>query len=196
MFANFQKYIEAPQGQDYVRKMISILENAKVFEGKREKCVNYILQCLLNSYGANYVNVSADADYYGEHAEAHLHIILRNIKEKLTAELFISLCGFLGALPDLECLQGAEPATREILKNQLRELEQKEEELRQEALMEAKQQGILTFNEAVQNSMPEPALDKEIGSEAEYQSLKSLCPPHGISTASAPPPADFQKRAH
>ena len=74
----------------------------------------------------------------------------------------------------LDAMINGEPVMREILKNQLRELEQKEEELRQEALMEAKQQGILTFNEAVQNSMPEPALDKELGSEAEYQSLKSL----------------------
>ena len=74
----------------------------------------------------------------------------------------------------LDAMIKQEPATRELLKNQLRELEQKEEELRQEALMEERQQGILTFNEAVQNSMPEPALDKALGTEADYESLRSL----------------------
>lgn len=91
MFANFQKYIEAPQGQDYVRKMISILENAKVFEGKREKCVNYILQCLLNSYGANYVNVSADADYYGEHAEAAKKVCMESCRNLLSLPRIVQM---------------------------------------------------------------------------------------------------------
>ena len=93
MFANFQKYIEAPQGQDYVRKMISILENAKVFEGKREKCVNYILQCLLNSYGANYVNVSADADYYGEHAEAARKVCMESCRNLLILPRIVQMSG-------------------------------------------------------------------------------------------------------
>ena len=60
--------------------MISILENAKVFEGNREKCVNYILQCLLNSYGANYVNVAADGDYYGEQAEAAKKVCMESCR--------------------------------------------------------------------------------------------------------------------
>lgn len=83
MFAHFQKYIEAPQGQEYVQKMKSILGNAKVFERKPEKCVNFILQCLLNSYGANYVNVSADADYYGEHAKAAKKVCMESCRNLL-----------------------------------------------------------------------------------------------------------------
>ena len=93
MFANFQKYIEAPQGQEYVRKMISILENAKVFEGKREKCVNYILQCLLNSFGANFVDVSNDAAYYGEHAGAARKVCLESCRNLLSLPRIVQLSG-------------------------------------------------------------------------------------------------------
>ena len=93
MFANFQKYIEAPQGQEYVQKMISILENAKVFEGKREKCVNYILQCLLNSYGANFVDVAADAAYYGEHAGAAKKVCMESCRNLLSLPRIIQLSG-------------------------------------------------------------------------------------------------------
>ena len=93
MFANFQKYIEAPQGQEYVQKMKSILGNAKVFEGNPEKCVNYILQCLLNSYGANYVNVSADAAYYGEHAEAAKKVCMESCRNLLILPRIVQLSG-------------------------------------------------------------------------------------------------------
>lgn len=91
MFINFQKYIEAPQGQDYVQKMISILENAKVFEGNREKCVNYILQCLLNSYGANYVDVAADGDYYGEQAEAAKKVCMESCRNLLSLPRIVQM---------------------------------------------------------------------------------------------------------
>ena len=73
-----------------------------------------------------------------------------------------------------ETLSGELPGIRDLLKQKISATEQKEEELRQEALMEARQQGIMTFNEAVGNSMPEPALDKALGSEADYESLRSL----------------------
>ncbi len=93
MFAHFQKYIEAPQGQEYVQKMKSILGNAKVFEGNPEKCVNFILQCLLNSYGANYVNVSADADYYGEHAEAAKKVCMESCRNLLILPRIVQMSG-------------------------------------------------------------------------------------------------------
>lgn len=93
LFAIFQKYIEAPQGQEYVQKMISILENAKVFEGKREKCVNYILQCLLNSFGANFVDVSEDAAYYGEHAQAARTVCRESCRNLLILPRVIQLSG-------------------------------------------------------------------------------------------------------
>ena len=93
LFAIFQKYIEAPQGQEYVQKMISILENAKVFEGKREKCVNYILQCLLNSFGANFVDVSNDAAYYGEHAQAARTVCRESCRNLLILPRVIQLSG-------------------------------------------------------------------------------------------------------
>ena len=93
LFAIFQKYIEAPQGQEYVQKMISILENAKVFEGKREKCVNYILQCLLNSFGANFVDVSNDAAYYGEHAQAARTVCRESCRNLLILPRVIQLTG-------------------------------------------------------------------------------------------------------
>ena len=91
MFTNFQKYIEAPQGQDYVQKMISILENAKVFEGNREKCVNYILQCLLNIHGANYVDVAADGDYYGEQAEAAKKVCIESCRNLLSLPRIVQM---------------------------------------------------------------------------------------------------------
>ena len=93
LFAIFQKYIEAPQGQEYVQKMISILENAKVFEGNREKCVNYILQCLLNSYGSNFVDVNADAAYYGEHAGAARMVCRESCRNLLILPRVIQLSG-------------------------------------------------------------------------------------------------------
>ena len=93
MFAHFQKYMEAPQGQEYVQKMISILENAKVFEGNREKCVNYILQCLLNSFGANFVDVSNDAAYYGEHAQAARTVCRESCRNLLILPRVIQLTG-------------------------------------------------------------------------------------------------------
>ena len=93
LFAIFQKYMEAPQGQEYVQKMISILENAKVFEGKRENCVNYILQCLLNSFGANFVDVSNDAAYYGEHAQAARTVCRESCRNLLILPRVIQLSG-------------------------------------------------------------------------------------------------------
>lgn len=91
MLAHFQKYIEAPQGQEYVRKMISILQNAKVFQGKRELCVNFILQCLLNSYGANFSDVSKDGAYYGEHAEAARTVCKESCRNLLSLPRIIQL---------------------------------------------------------------------------------------------------------
>ena len=73
--------------------MKSILGNAKVFEGNPEKCVNYILQCLLNSYGANYVNVSADAAYYGEHAEAAKKVCMESCRNLLILPRIVQLSG-------------------------------------------------------------------------------------------------------
>lgn len=83
MFANFRKYMEAPQAKEYVQKMISIIQDAKVFEGKKEKCVNFILQGLLNSYGANYVDVSKDAAYFGEHAQAARKVCMESCRNLL-----------------------------------------------------------------------------------------------------------------
>lgn len=84
MLAHFRKYIEAPQGQEYVGKMVSILENAKVFAGQREKCVNFIFQCLLNSYGANYTGVGADKAYYKQQAEAAVSVCRESCRNLLS----------------------------------------------------------------------------------------------------------------
>ena len=93
LFAIFQKYIEAPQGQEYVQKMTYILENAKLFEGNRENCVNYILLCLLNSFGANFVDVSNDAAYYGEHAQAARMVCRESCRNLLILPRVIQLSG-------------------------------------------------------------------------------------------------------
>ena len=91
MLAHFQKYIEAPQGQEYVRKMISILQSAKVFQEKRELCVNFILQCLINSYGSNYSDVSLDGAYYGEHADAVKTVCIEGCRNLLALPRIIQL---------------------------------------------------------------------------------------------------------
>lgn len=84
MLALFEKYVMAPQGQDYVRKMVSMLKDAKVFENSREKCVEYILQCLLNSFGANFSQVAADGDYYGDQSEAAVNVCRESCRNLLS----------------------------------------------------------------------------------------------------------------
>ena len=49
------------------------------------------MQCLLNSYGANYVNVSADADYYGEHAEAAKKVCMESCRNLLSLPRIVQM---------------------------------------------------------------------------------------------------------
>lgn len=73
-FKLFSGYIYAPQGKAYVAKLFAQIQDARVFEGQKEKCVDYILQTLLTSLGAVYGEVSKDAAYYGEQANAAMEV--------------------------------------------------------------------------------------------------------------------------
>lgn len=83
-FELFSRYIYAPQGKEYIAKLFSQLKDAKVFEGQKEKCVDFILLGLLNTNGANYVKVSGDSAYYGEHADAVKSVCLECCRTLLT----------------------------------------------------------------------------------------------------------------
>ena len=74
----------APQGQEYVRKMVSMLKDARVFENSKEKCIDYVLQCLLNSFGANYAQVSADQDNLGGQGEAAVIVCRESCRNLLS----------------------------------------------------------------------------------------------------------------
>lgn len=92
-FELFSRYIYAPQGKTYVAKLFAQIKDAKVFEGKKEKCVDYILQTLLTSLGAVYGEVSKDAAYYGEQANAAMEVARESSRTLLSLSRASGLTG-------------------------------------------------------------------------------------------------------
>lgn len=66
----FSRYVFAPQGKAYVARLFAQFKDAKVFQGRADECVDFILQAMINFFGANNQSIMLDREYYGEHAEA------------------------------------------------------------------------------------------------------------------------------
>lgn len=72
LLEKYSQYVNSEASIKYLKDMTSLLKDADIFGGSEEETLEYLSQCLLNSYGANFVEVSKQKETYQKGDDAFM----------------------------------------------------------------------------------------------------------------------------